>query len=91
MTIMMKVTVTMTMIMSRMMMMHAYMPCQWHGGKVSRFGVFWSPWHDDDARSTEAWGCWVGRQVLGLVLGGSVVRCCVVECWVGWLGGWSRK
>ena len=44
---------------------------------VPRFGVLWSPWHDDDARSTESWGvglgvgCWV--KWMGWVLGGSVL------------------
>ena len=46
--------------LSRMMMIHALRSfsedpiIQRHGGKVSRFGVFWLPWHDDDARGTEA-------------------------------------
>ena len=73
---MMKVTVT-------MMMMHALRSfsedpiIQRHGGKVSRFGVLWLPWHDDDARGTETWGvglgvgCWVWW--VGCVLGGLVV------------------
>ena len=91
---MMKVTVTMMIIMSRMMtmMMHALRSfsedtiIQRHGGLVARFGVNWLPWPDDLARGTEAWGVGLSVGWLGWVLG-----CLVVGLCVGWFGSSTQK
>ena len=92
MTIMMlKVTVTVTMIMSRTMM-----PCdlfQKHGGKVCHAlascghpGMMMTP----EARSLGVLGWASGVGLVGWV-GYWVVRCCVVACWVGWWVSWCQK
>ena len=78
-----RLPVTMMMIMSRMMMMtmmmHASRPfsedtiIQRNGRKVSRLGVLCGNPGMMMAPEARKLGCWVGRRVLGCVLGGSVV------------------